>query len=105
MGDAGGQQIYAAWDLGFSEPLDLTVEALIDDWEGFRILLRNHKTGRMIRIAFDTHAASQNRDETDVVGELSRSGITKPDISIASPTPSLSLNSLKIRHAHISPRS
>ncbi len=77
MGGTGDRQVYELWDVGLSEPLDLTVEALIDDWEGFRVLLRNHKTGRMIRIAFDTHVAYQNRDETDIAGELSKSDRAK----------------------------
>lgn len=65
-------QVYEPWDIGLSGPIDVTVEALIDDWEGFRIILRNHKSGRMIRIAFDTDVAYQNRDESDAIGELQR---------------------------------
>jgi hypothetical protein len=73
MSGSDARQIYDVWDLGLSESVDATVDALIDDWEGFRILLHNHKTGGKIRIAFDTHVAYRNRDESDVVGELGRS--------------------------------
>lgn len=51
----------------------VTVEALIDDWEGFRVLLRCHESNRLIRIAVDAHMAYQNRDEGDLAGEAGRS--------------------------------
>jgi hypothetical protein len=74
VGDIG--QIYQTWDIGLS--VDVTVEALIDDWEGFRVIVRDYKSGRMIRIAFDTKVAYQNRDESDAIGELQRAQSREP---------------------------
>ena len=50
-----------------------SVEGVIDDREGFRVLLRDHETDRILRIAFGSHVAYQNRDESDLDGEAARS--------------------------------
>ena len=67
------KQTYEIWDIGFPEAKDVSIDALIDDWEGFRILMRDHLTNRVLRITFDTHLAYQSRDESDFIGEAIRS--------------------------------
>ena len=66
-------QMYEPWN-PFSGPSPkVSIEALIDDWEGFRVLLRSHETNRLVRLTFSTQIAYQNRDEGDLAGEASRS--------------------------------
>ena len=67
------KQIFETWDVGLPGAGDISIDALIDDWEGFRILVRNHVTNGVVRIAFDTHLAYQSRDESDFIGEAQRS--------------------------------
>ncbi len=67
------RQLYEVWDIIPGRKVDATVEAVIDDWEGFRVLLRDYATNRMLRIQFESHIAYQNRDESDFLGEVSRS--------------------------------
>jgi hypothetical protein len=67
------KQVYEAYNVVLPGACDISVDVLIDDWEGFRILLRNHITNGVIRIAFDTHLAYQARDESDFIGEAPRS--------------------------------
>lgn len=67
------KQIYEVWDVIPGRVIRVSVEGVIDDWEGFRVLLRDHETDRVIRIAFDSHVAYQNRDESDLNGEAARS--------------------------------
>lgn len=67
------KQKYIAWNVGLATTVHVSVEALIDDWEGFRILLRDQDSGGMIRIAFDSHVAYLHRDESDLEGEACRS--------------------------------
>jgi hypothetical protein len=50
-----------------------SVEGILDDWEGFRILIRDYETGRIVRIRFDSVLAYQSRYESDLHGELQRS--------------------------------
>jgi hypothetical protein len=66
-------QIYEIWDVVPGRDVRVSVEGLVDDWEGFRVLLKDHETDRVLRIAFDTHVAYQNRDESDFAGEAARS--------------------------------
>lgn len=66
-------QIFEVWEPIPGQAIDVSVEAVIDDWEGFRVLLRDHEANRVIRIAFSSHVAYQNRDEGDFVGEAGRS--------------------------------
>ena len=66
-------QIYEIWDIVPGRVVRVSVEGLIDDWEGFRVLVRDHETDRIIRIAFDSNIAYQNRDEGDLIGEAGRS--------------------------------
>jgi hypothetical protein len=66
-------QKYEVWDIIPGRIIYVSVEAVIDDWEGFRIMLRDHETNRMIRVLFEYHVAYQNRDESDLEGEASRS--------------------------------
>jgi len=65
---------YEVWEVieGRTD-LRVSLEALIDDWEGFRLLLRDFQTDRMIRIAFPSVIAYQTRDESDLDGESARS--------------------------------
>ena len=67
------RQIYEIWDLVPGRVFRASVESVIDDWEGFRVLLRDHETDRVIRISFDSHLAYQNRDESDLAGDAARS--------------------------------
>jgi hypothetical protein len=67
------RQIFEILDLGLPVARDISIDALIDDWEGFRVLLRNHLTNGVTRIAFDTHLAYLSRDESDFIGEALRS--------------------------------
>ena len=63
----------AVWDIIPGRKILASIEGVIDDWEGFRILLRDHETDRILRIAFNSHVAYQNRDESDLDGEAARS--------------------------------
>jgi hypothetical protein len=51
------KQTYEVWDVLLGRAVDLTVKSIIDDWEGFRILIRDHQSGGMIRISFARHIA------------------------------------------------
>lgn len=66
-------QKYELWDVVPGRTVQCAVEGVIDDWEGFRILLRDRVTDRVIRVAFNSHVAYQNRDEADLDGEAARS--------------------------------
>jgi hypothetical protein len=66
-------QRYEIWRPINNESPEVSVEALHDDWEGFRVLLREHGSERVIRVAFNAHVAYQNRDESDLHGEALRS--------------------------------
>ena len=67
------KQVYEPCDVPLPGAGDISIDALIDDWEGFRVLVRNHVTNGVTRIAFDTHLAYQCRDESDFIGEAIRS--------------------------------
>lgn len=67
------RQTYEVWDVVPGRLVRASVEGVIDDWEGFRVLLRDHETDRMFRIAFGSRVAYQNRDESDLDGEAARS--------------------------------
>lgn len=67
------RQKYELWDVVPGRTVRGAIEGVIDDWEGFRVLLRDQETERVIRIAFNSHVAYQNRDETDLDGEAARS--------------------------------
>lgn len=67
------RQIYEVWDVVPGRSVQASIEGVIDDWEGFRILLRDHETNRMLRISFPACVAYQNRDESDLDGEAARS--------------------------------
>lgn len=67
------RQTYEVWDVVPGRVVRVSVEGLIDDWEGLRVLLRDHETDRVIRVAFASHVAYQNRDESDLDGEAMRS--------------------------------
>ncbi len=64
---------YDVWDIVPGRNVDGRIEAVIDDWEGFRVLFRDYDTDRIIRIFFDSRLAFLGRDESDVVGEAARS--------------------------------
>jgi hypothetical protein len=66
-------QIYDVWEIEPGRDVRVSVEALIDDWEGFRVLVKDHGTQRIVRIAFDSHVAYLNRDESDLDREAARS--------------------------------
>jgi hypothetical protein len=66
-------QYYQIWDVIPGKDVRATVECVIDDWEGFRVLLRDHTTDRVFRINFGSHVAYINRDESDLDGEAARS--------------------------------
>jgi hypothetical protein len=67
------RQTYEVWDVVPGQTVRASVEGVIDDREGFRVLLRDHETNRVLRIAFGTHVAYLNRDESDLDGEAARS--------------------------------
>jgi hypothetical protein len=72
------RQAYETWNVAPGlDVADVTIEAVIDDWEGFRVLLRDHNGGRIFRITFEKHVAYLCRDESDLVGEVSRSDCVK----------------------------
>ena len=66
-------QTYEVWDVVPGRTVKVSIEGLIDDWEGFRVLLRDHETDRLMRVAFGSHVAYQCRDESDLEGEAERS--------------------------------
>lgn len=66
-------QKFEVWEIEPDKDVRVTVEALLDDWEGFRLLLRDHATERLVRVAFDSQVAYRNRDESDLDAEASRS--------------------------------
>jgi hypothetical protein len=65
--------MFEIWDVGLPRAGQISIDALIDDWEGFRVLMRDHLTNGVVRVAFDTHLAYQCRDESDFIGEAQRS--------------------------------
>lgn len=67
------RQKYELWDVVPGRTVRGAIEVVIDDWEGFRVLLRDQETGRVIRIAFNSHVAYQSREEADLDGEAARS--------------------------------
>ena len=67
------KQSYEIWDVVPGRSVFASVEGLIDDWEGFRLLLRDYEGDRMFRITFPAFVAYQNRDESDLHGETVRS--------------------------------
>ena len=67
------RQTYEVWDIVPGRVIRATVESVVDDWEGFRVLLRDQETNRMLRIVFGSHVAYRNRDESDLDGEAARS--------------------------------
>lgn len=67
------KQVFETWEIDLPGARDISIDALIDDWEGFRVLVRNHVTNGVVRISFDTHLAYQSRDESDFIGEAKRS--------------------------------
>lgn len=67
------RQTYDVWDVIPGRAVSVSVEGVIDDWEGFRILLRDHETDRVMRVAFNTEVAYQRRDESDLQGDANRS--------------------------------
>lgn len=67
------RQLYEVWDIVPGRTVEVSIEAVIDDWEGFRILLRDYETDRMMRIAFTTQVCYLMRDESDLEGEAERS--------------------------------
>lgn len=66
-------QRFEVWRIEPGKDVQVSVEALIDDWEGFRLLLRDHATDRIVRLAFETCVAYRNRDESDLDSEAARS--------------------------------
>jgi hypothetical protein len=61
-------EIYEVWRPSPTCSRTVSVEALIDDWEGFRLLLRDHDTKRVVRMRFNGHVFYMNRDEGDLAG-------------------------------------
>jgi hypothetical protein len=59
-------------------PDRLYIDGLYDDREGFRLLLSDYETGRMLRITFDPVLSYRNTDEGDLLVTLeSREGFIK----------------------------
>ena len=50
-------QVYDIWELMPGRVARGSIEFVIDDWEGFRIRLRDFQSDRIIRVAFDSHVA------------------------------------------------
>lgn len=67
------RQAFLVWEPIPGQRPSVSVEAVVDDWEGFRILVRNKQTGGILRLAFDGRVAYQCRDESDLDLEASRS--------------------------------
>ncbi|AOY99576.1 hypothetical protein BKK81_10100 [Cupriavidus sp. USMAHM13] len=67
------QQRYEIWEILPDGSPRVSIESVLEDWEGFRLLLRNHETDRILRLAFASPAAYQRRDESDLDGEAARS--------------------------------
>jgi hypothetical protein len=59
------KQHYDVWNPFEEHSLYIAVESLIDDWEGFRVLMRELSTGAMFRLRFPGHIAYRMRDETE----------------------------------------
>lgn len=66
-------QIYDIWIPVLDNIAAVSVVEIIDDSKGFCILLREHQNEKLIRISFEGRLAYQNRDESDLDGEASRS--------------------------------
>jgi len=59
-------------------PDRLYIDGLYDDREGFRLLLSDYETGRMLRITFDPVLSYRNTDEGDLLVTLeSREGFIR----------------------------
>lgn len=69
---SNGGLAYDIWDAGLAGR-KFTIEGVLDDWEGFRVLVREEESDRMARLAFLGRVAYQVRDESDLEGEKVRS--------------------------------
>jgi hypothetical protein len=58
---------YVKWEPIKNIPETLYLEGLHDDYEGFRLLLRDEKLSRMLRITFDPPLSYRNTDEGDLL--------------------------------------
>ena len=67
------QQEYVVWEIFPGRFISVSVESVVDDWEGFRLLLRDHHSNRILRVHFASQVAYQCRDESDLEGEAARS--------------------------------
>jgi hypothetical protein len=58
---------YKEWNETKHWPSNLYLQALHDDYEGFRLLLEDKVTGAVYRLAFDSNLAYRNIDEGDLL--------------------------------------
>lgn len=59
------KQVFTLWKPIDDLPKPIYIEAIHDDWEGFRILLRgSDPTLSMLRITFESHLSYRNTDES-----------------------------------------
>ena len=58
---------YMKWEPIEDIPDKLYLDGLYHDWEGFRLLLSDYETGRMLRITFDPALSYRNTDEGDLL--------------------------------------
>jgi hypothetical protein len=58
---------YKKWEPIEDIPDRLYLDGLYHDWEGFRLLLCDYETDRMLRITFDPALSYRNTDEGDLL--------------------------------------
>lgn len=63
---------FEKWDPITNLPKKLYLEAVHDDYEGFRLLLKNDEDQRMLRIAFDPVLSYRNTDEGDLIKTINK---------------------------------
>lgn len=65
------KQVYEAWKTISIGTKYISIDAIIDDWEGFRIIMNS--SDQKIRVAFPGKLSYLVRDESDLHGDALRS--------------------------------
>lgn len=62
--------MFKKWTPIESLPKTLYLEAVHDDWEGFRLLLKHDEARRILRITFNPPLSYRNTDEGDLLKSI-----------------------------------
>jgi len=65
------KEIYEVWEQTSEWPKNLYLQALLDDYEGFRLILEDKDgQGSVFKVSVDSHLAYRNIDEGDRLSSL-----------------------------------